>query len=425
MTAEPEKFAAKSLQRLFHRTTYALLNTNIPASTRNRFEEEAAAWTREVNEAGTEMRDAFRAWSNVDPPYLEYFGALVDTDDLQWQEWLRRSDAILLDLKGILRSGAGEAARVILVATTDRSTHTGPARWRSADVLRERFPSRLAQLDSRRFKVEEDLASLAEEVMRGAASADTDRARQPIAAMAAPNGPKTVYKPSQRATVASRSPLPLFVTEESIGRNSSRYVLRPIANGLGTPLAEAIRQALLSEVLTPTITEVRFDGEWLGERLLGVRDSPQSVADRAGALRISSEKSYGFTMEVRSGQRGRLTGADLVGPLGTAVLNTEQELMTLDGTSDVVLQVAVEFEPTVDTAQLSRQRALSGIAGASGPVRVVHYEVSDFGRGGLEQLTFDIETDGAVRTSEALYTAVKYLGGFFSHASMNINRPRR
>jgi DNA-directed RNA polymerase subunit alpha len=215
---------------------------------------------------------------------------------------------------------------------------------------------------------------------------------------------------------------PTAVEEISVDGNKGRFVIRPLERGYGITLGNALRRVLLSSLPGAAIVNVKIDGvehefstiDGVFEDVMGIVLNLKKVIFQVE----SSDSDFEQKLELYAVGPGKITAADFNHVDGVEIINPEQEIANLSENGR--LQMIVSVRRGIGYVNADRNKTYSKneksvipIDSIFTPVTRVSYHVEKT-RGDADELTLDIETNGAIEAKDALALASKMLIDYFS-----------
>ena len=215
---------------------------------------------------------------------------------------------------------------------------------------------------------------------------------------------------------------PTAVEEISVDGNKGRFVIRPLERGYGITLGNALRRVLLSSLPGAAIVNVKIDGvehefstiDGVFEDVMGIVLNLKKVIFQVE----SSDSDFEQKLELYAVGPGKVTAADFNHVDGVEVINPDQEIANLSENGR--LQMIVSVRRGIGYVNADRNKTYSKneksvipIDSIFTPVTRVSYHVEKT-RGDADELTLDIETNGAIEAKDALALASKMLIDYFS-----------
>lgn len=215
---------------------------------------------------------------------------------------------------------------------------------------------------------------------------------------------------------------PTAVEEISVEGNKGRFVIRPLERGYGITLGNALRRVLLSSLPGAAIVNVKIDGvehefstiDGVFEDVMGIVLNLKKVIFQVE----SSDSDFEQKLELYAVGPGKVTAADFNHVDGVEIVNLDQEIANLSENGR--LQMIVSVRRGIGYVNADRNKTYSKneksvipIDSIFTPVTRVSYHVEKT-RGDADELTLDIETNGAIEAKDALALASKMLIDYFS-----------
>lgn len=210
---------------------------------------------------------------------------------------------------------------------------------------------------------------------------------------------------------------PTAVEELSVDGNKGRFVIRPLERGYGITLGNALRRVLLSSLPGAAIVNIKIDGiehefstmEGVYEDVMGIVLNLKKVIFKVD----STDPDFEQKLELYAVGQGKVTAADFNHVDGVEVVNPEQVIASLSDTGRLSMEVTVRRGVGYVNAEKNKvynkgEKSLIPIDAIYTPVSRVSYHVEKT-RGDADELTLDIETNGAIDAKEALALASKML----------------
>lgn len=210
---------------------------------------------------------------------------------------------------------------------------------------------------------------------------------------------------------------PTAVEEISASGNKGRFVIRPLERGYGITLGNALRRVLLSSLPGAAIVNVKIDGvehefstiDGVFEDVMGIVLNLKKVIFQVESTNPDFEQK----LELYAVGPCKVTAADFNHVDGVDVINTDQVIANL--AEDGRLQMVVTVRRGVGYISADRnkvhsknEKSIIPIDSIFTPVTRVSYHVEKT-RGDADELTMDIETNGAIVAKESLALASKML----------------
>lgn len=210
---------------------------------------------------------------------------------------------------------------------------------------------------------------------------------------------------------------PTAVEELSVDGNKGRFVIRPLERGYGITLGNALRRVLLSSLPGAAIVNIKIDGiehefstmEGLYEDVMGIVLNLKKVIFAVD----STESDFEQKLELYAVGAGKVTAADFNHVDGVEIINPEQVIANLSDAGRLSMEVTIRRGVGYVNAEKNKvysrnEKSVIPIDSIYTPVSRVSYHVEKT-RGDADELTLDIETNGAIQAKEALALASKML----------------
>jgi DNA-directed RNA polymerase subunit alpha len=211
-----------------------------------------------------------------------------------------------------------------------------------------------------------------------------------------------------------------------LNSETGKFVLEPLERGFGQTIGNALRRVLLSQIQGAAITAIKIDKVFHEfAPIPGVKeDTTQLILNLKNvAIRCDFETTPPdeIILQLDVKGPGRVTGADIVCPPGTVVVNPDVYIATIsDAKSSLTMDLFVNWSSgyVLPDKQERYKGTIGSIAVGSQftPVRKSNYfvEATRVGtRTDYERLILDIETNGAVSPNDALTQAAHILDKYF------------
>ena len=211
-----------------------------------------------------------------------------------------------------------------------------------------------------------------------------------------------------------------------LNSETGKFVLEPLERGFGQTIGNALRRVLLSQIQGAAITAIKIDKVFHEfAPIPGVKeDTTQLILNLKNvAIRCDFETTPPDEVVLQLDVKGpgRVTGADIVCPPGTVVVNPDVYIATIsDAKSNLTMDLFVNWgSGYVLPDKQEKYKGTIGIIAVGSqftPVRKSNYivEATRVGtRTDYERLILDIETNGAVSPNDALTQAAHILDKYF------------
>ena len=201
---------------------------------------------------------------------------------------------------------------------------------------------------------------------------------------------------------------------------SGRFEFRPLEQGFGLTVGNALRRVLLSSLEGFAITSLRIDGvEHEFSTIKGIVEDVTEIILNLKQVRFKKqiEESDRETVSVSISGQDQLTAGDLQKYIsGFQVLNPDLVICHMDKSVKLNMELSIEkgrgFVPAEENKKSSAPIGTIFTDSIFTPIKNVKYAIENFRveqKTDYEKLIFDIETDGSINPKDALTEAAKIL----------------
>ncbi len=212
-------------------------------------------------------------------------------------------------------------------------------------------------------------------------------------------------------------PEKLEVDKSKHSESYGKFICQPLERGFAATIGNSLRRILLSSIQGAAITVVKIDGAL--HEFTAMKDVVEDVSEiilNLIQVRIKLNKPDSQTVIIDKTGPCVVTAADIKGSSFVDVMNGDQVLCTLTGTSRFHAELTVEWGKGYQPAEKQSKENLAigqiPIDAIFTPVKLIQYSVSQARVGqqtDYDKLTIEIETDGSVKPESALAYAAKIL----------------
>ncbi len=215
---------------------------------------------------------------------------------------------------------------------------------------------------------------------------------------------------------------PTAVEEISVDGTKGKFVIKPLERGYGITLGNALRRVLLSSLPGAAIVNIKIDGvehefstiEGVYEDVMGIVLNLKKVIFTVE----SDDPDFEQKLELYAVGAGKVTASDFTHVDGVEVVNPDQVIATLSENGSLSMIVTIRRGVGYVSADKNKvysknEKSVIPIDSIYTPVERVSYHVEKT-RGDEDELTLEIETNGAVEAKDALGLASKMLIDYFS-----------
>ena len=201
---------------------------------------------------------------------------------------------------------------------------------------------------------------------------------------------------------------------------SGRFEFRPLEQGFGLTVGNALRRVFLSSLEGFAITSLRIDGvEHEFSTIKGIVEDVTEIILNLKQVRFKKqiEESDRETVSVSISGQDQLTAGDLQKYIsGFQVLNPDLVICHMDKSVKLNMELSIEkgrgFVPAEENKKSSAPIGTIFTDSIFTPIKNVKYAIENFRveqKTDYEKLIFDIETDGSINPKDALTEAAKIL----------------
>jgi DNA-directed RNA polymerase subunit alpha len=201
---------------------------------------------------------------------------------------------------------------------------------------------------------------------------------------------------------------------------SGRFEFRPLEQGFGLTVGNALRRVLLSSLEGFAITSLRIDGvEHEFSTIKGIVEDVTEIILNLKQVRFKKqiEESDRETVSVSISGQDQLTAGDLQKYIsGFQVLNPDLVICHMDKSVKLNMELSIDkgrgFVPAEENKKSSAPIGTIFTDSIYTPIKNVKYAIENFRveqKTDYEKLIFDIETDGSINPKDALTEAAKIL----------------
>jgi len=201
---------------------------------------------------------------------------------------------------------------------------------------------------------------------------------------------------------------------------NGRFEFRPLEQGFGLTVGNALRRVLLSSLEGFAITSLRIEGiEHEFSTIKGVVEDVTEIILNLKQVRFKKqiEDSDRETVNISISKHEQLTAGDLQKYIsGFQVLNPDLVICNMEKSVTLDFELTIEkgrgFVPAEDNKKSGVALGTIFTDSIFTPIKNVKYTVEDFRveqKTDYEKLVFDITTDGSISPKDALTEAAKIL----------------
>lgn len=198
---------------------------------------------------------------------------------------------------------------------------------------------------------------------------------------------------------------------------SATFVIEPLHTGYGMTLGNSLRRVLLSSIAGAAVTSFKIEGvphEFTSVK--GVKEDAVDIMLNLKKLRFRVFSDEPQTVRINKKGSGPVTGADIETNADVEVVNTDQEIMTIDDAKgSVVMDIVVETGRgyrTIEETSAQKASDMIAVDAIFSPVHRVRYKVTNTRVGqitNLDKLAITVDTDGTITPKDAFEEAAAIL----------------
>ncbi len=212
-----------------------------------------------------------------------------------------------------------------------------------------------------------------------------------------------------------------LIDEQKKAPNHSLLVFKPLENGYGHTLGNALRRVLLSSLSGSAIVSVTIDGvDHQFSTVSGVKEDLIEILLNLKLVRIRADQFSSGTARLELTGPVNVTAADIKCEAGFEVVNPDQYLFTVTGKEKISLEMKIESGVGYQAGERISDKKEIGellVDAIFSPVLTVSYKVESTRVGrrtDYDKLLLDLKTDGTITPAEALEKAAKILARQFT-----------
>jgi DNA-directed RNA polymerase subunit alpha len=207
--------------------------------------------------------------------------------------------------------------------------------------------------------------------------------------------------------------------EESLTDTYGRLEIVPLERGFGRTLGNALRRVLLSSLEGYAPVSLQIDGvKHEFSTISGVVEDVPEIVLNVKSLIVSLQGEDSGVLKLSASKEGKYTGKDLSGDAHIKVINKSQEIVKLDGSGKLSLEICFEkgkgFIASDEWGLHGKDDQVGTILLDSWfcPVRKVNFQIKSArvgDRTDYDHLIMDITTDGSIGPEDAIREACEIL----------------
>jgi DNA-directed RNA polymerase subunit alpha len=205
------------------------------------------------------------------------------------------------------------------------------------------------------------------------------------------------------------------IQEDRVSASHSILTLKPLENGYGHTLGNALRRILLSSLPGAAITAIRIEGiEHQFSTIKGMKEDVVDFLLNLKQVKIQADNNEQGIARLEVKGPAVVTAEDIKCEAGFSIINPEQHLATLTKDAKLVAEITIESGIGYKVQDQDSDKDIGELLVDSifSPILNVSYKVEATRVGrrtDFDQLLIDIKTDGTIAAKEALEQAAKIL----------------
>ncbi len=195
----------------------------------------------------------------------------------------------------------------------------------------------------------------------------------------------------------------------------TEFVFEPLERGFGNTVGNALRRVLLSSIPGHAVTSVKISGvDHQFSTIKGVSEDVVELLLNLKGIRVTGVHDDVATLTL-SAKGGVVTAKDIKTPSGVEVVNPDHHIATLEGKTELSIELTVESGTGFSPASEREVTDLSGemlIDALFSPVVKVAYRVEETrvgNRTDFDRLILRVWTNGTIDAKEALHQSAEIL----------------
>lgn len=215
---------------------------------------------------------------------------------------------------------------------------------------------------------------------------------------------------------------PTFLVEEQKkASDHSLLTFKPLENGYGHTVGNALRRVLLSSLPGAAITSVKIDGvDHQFSSVEGMKEDLVEVLLNLKLIRIRADHNESGVAKLELEGPKEVTAADVKCEAGFEIVNPDQYLFSITAKTKVFVEMKIESGVGYQAGErigADKEIGELMVDGIFSPVLTVSYKVESTRVGrrtDYDKLLLDVKTDGTITPSEAVEQAAKILSRQFT-----------
>ncbi len=224
-------------------------------------------------------------------------------------------------------------------------------------------------------------------------------------------------------TQSSKHPFmsPTFVIEEEKkAPNHSLLAFKPLENGYGHTLGNALRRVLLSSLAGASLTSVQIEGvDNQFSAVEGIKEDIVEILLNLKQIRVRADNGDSGVGRIEVKGPANITAADIKCEAGFEIINPDQHIASVTKNIELSMELKIESGIGYRVGDQIEDKEIGElmIDAIFSPVLTVSYKVESTRVGrrtDYDKLMLDVKTDGTVTPMEAVEQASKILSRHFT-----------
>ncbi|MBD3249998.1 MAG: DNA-directed RNA polymerase subunit alpha [Candidatus Pacebacteria bacterium] len=205
------------------------------------------------------------------------------------------------------------------------------------------------------------------------------------------------------------------IEEQDQSARHSVLTIKPLENGYGHTVGNALRRVLLSSLPGAAITTVSIEGaDHQFASIDGVKEDVIELLLNLKQVRIKADSNEEGKLKLSADKKGQVTAGDFEAEAGFEVINPDQHIATLEEGAKLEMEMKVETGLGYKVGQEMEEKFIGEISvdALFSPVVKVSYTVESTRVGrrtDFDKLILDVTTDGTISPRRAVEQAARIL----------------
>lgn len=201
------------------------------------------------------------------------------------------------------------------------------------------------------------------------------------------------------------------VDAETNSEFRQQFEVRPLENGFGITVGNALRRIALSTLPGGAVTKIQIKGvSHEFDVLDSIVEDITSVVLAVKDLKVKiDEQNQDFVLVLEGNKKGELYASDIECPAGVEIINKDKKIVTLASDTPFYMELTarkgIGYKLADENRGKEKKANVIYVDSIYTPVKVFSYHVEDTRVGDItnyDRLLIDIETNGTITPEEAL-----------------------